>query len=135
MKFHKTDNGRICRSFKDDCVVRSVSLATDQSYDQTFKELMTLGLEVGAYPNHDKVWIRYLEDKGFVKNKPPRLNGKLIKLENWSDHPQVAVVRNSGHVTALVDGILHDEWDCRYRPVNSYWTYTEDKLTSSCPVL
>ena len=122
MKFHKTNNGRICRTFKDDCVVRSVSLATDQNYRQTFEDLMALGLEVGAYPNHDKVWIRYLEDRGFVKNKPPRLNGKLIKLENWSDHPQVAVVRNSRHLTAIVDGILHDEWDCRYRPVNSYWT-------------
>jgi len=79
MKFHKTDNGRMCKTFKADCVIRSVSLATDQNYKQTFEELMALGLEVGAYPNHNKVWIRYLEDRGFVKNKPPRLNGKLIK--------------------------------------------------------
>ena len=122
MKFHKTDNGRMCKTFKDDCVIRAVSLVTAQSYKQTFEELMALGLEVGAYPNHDKVWIKYLEDRGFVKNKPPRLNGKLIKLLAWSDHPRVAVVRNSGHITALVGGILHDDWDCRYRPVNSYWT-------------
>ena len=122
MKFYQTDNGRICKTFKDDCVVRSISLATDQSYQQTFSDLMELGLEIGAYPNHDKVWIKYLERKGFVKNKPPRINGKMIKLRNWSEAPKVAVVRNSKHLTAIVDGILHDTWDCRYRPVNSYWT-------------
>ena len=122
IKFHKTDNGRICKSFKDDCVIRSVSLATDQSYQMTFVELMALGLEMGAYPNHDKVWRRYLEDKGWIKNKPPRINGKMIRLLNWNDAPDVAVVINSGHLTCIVDGIVHDEWDCRYRPVNSYWT-------------
>ncbi len=70
----------------------------------------------------DDVTYKYLESKGFVKNKPPRVNGKLIKLQDWDDAPNVAVVRNSGHITAIVDGIVHDDWDCRYRPVNSYWT-------------
>ena len=125
MKFYETNNGRICKSFKGDCVIRSISLATDQSYEQTFTELMELGLEMGAYPNHDKVWVKYLESKGFVKNKPPRVNGKMIKLRDWDGAPDVAVVRNSGHLTAIVDGIVHDDWDCRYRPVNSYWTKEE----------
>lgn len=125
MKFYKTDNGRICKSFKDDCVIRSISLATDESYEFIFTELMKMGLVMGACPSHDKVWMKYLEMKGFVKNKPPRVNGKLIKLQDWDDAPDVAVVRNSGHITAIVDGIVHDDWDCRYRPVNTYWTPKE----------
>ena len=122
MKFYKTDNGRICKSFKNDCVIRSISLATDESYEFIFTELMKMGLGMGAYPTLDIVWMKYLDMKGFVKNKPPRVNGKMIKLQDWHDAPEVAVVRNSGHLTAIVDGIVHDDWDCRYRPVNTYWT-------------
>ena len=123
MKFQKIDGGRICKSFKDDCVVRSISIALSLPYRQVFEDLMQLGLEIGAYPNHDKVWVRYLETKGWKSNKCPRdARGKLVKLKDWHDAPKVAVVRNSGHLTAIQDGYVVDEWDCTYRPVHTYWT-------------
>ena len=122
MKFQLMQGGRICKSFKADCVVRSISFVLNQSYDSTFTALMNLGMEMGAYPSHDKVWIRYLEESGFVKNKPPRDSaGKLIKLRDWEAPKLRAVARNSRHLTAVVDGYCVDEWDCTYRPVNSYW--------------
>ena len=121
MDFYKTDGGRICRTFKDDCVIRSISVAMRRPYLEVFEEMMALGLEMGAYPNHDKVWITYLESNGFTKHRPPRdSNGKLIKLRDW-DFKGTAVVRNSGHLTAVDRGIVIDSWDCRRRPVNSYW--------------
>ena len=122
LKFqHWEETGRLCRSFKDDCVVRSISVVTGESYSKVFRDLMAFGLEMGAYPNHDKVWIAYAEDQGLVKRKPPRDdNGKLIKLADW-DFRGVAIVRNSRHLTAVEHGYLVDTWDCRYRPVNSYW--------------
>ena len=123
MKYQKMDGGRLCKTFKDDCVIRSISIAMSKPYKEVFNELMALGLEIGAYPNHDKVWIAYLEQNGWTKNKCPRDDrGKLIKLRDWRAAPKVAVVRNSGHLTAVVDGYVVDSWDCRYRPVNSYWT-------------
>lgn len=123
MDFLETTNGRICKSFKNDCVVRSISIATEQDYGDVFDDLMKLGSELRAYPNHDKVWQRYLEKTlGWVKNKPPRIEGKLIKLGDWNPDHTAAVIRNSGHLTAMHNGIIKDTWDCRYRPVNSYWT-------------
>jgi hypothetical protein len=122
MDFYKTDGGRICRTFKGDCVIRSISIVMRRPYVDVFNELMGLGLEMGAYPNHDKVWIKYLEQHGFTKNRPPRdENGKLIKLRDW-DFRGTAVVRNSGHLTAVDGGTVTDTWDCRRRPVNSYWS-------------
>jgi hypothetical protein len=125
LKFQSWGAGeRICKSFKDDCVVRSISIVTGESYGKVFRDLMAFGLEMGAYPNHDKVWIAYAEDQGLVKRKPPRDdNGKLIKLADW-DFRGVAIVRNSGHLTAVEHGYLVDTWDCRYRPVNTYWERT-----------
>ena len=125
MLFYKTDGGRICKGFKGDCVTRSISVAMRKPYREVFEDLMALGLEMGAYPNHDKVWQKYLGDNGFTKNKPPRnAQGKYIKLANW-DFKGRAVVRNSGHLTAVDDGTCIDDWDCRYRPVNSYWSLGE----------
>jgi hypothetical protein len=122
MDFYKTDGGRICRTFKDDCVIRSISIAMRKPYAEVFTEMMALGLEMGAYPNHDKVWIKYLESNGFKKNRPPRdEHGKLIKLRDW-DFKGTAVVRNSRHLTAVDGGTVIDSWDCRRRPVNSYWS-------------
>lgn len=123
MRYQEMQGGRICKSFKDDCVIRSISIVLNQGYNETFTALMNLGMEMGAYPSHDKVWIRYIEECGYVNHKPPRdSNGKLIKLRDWDAPNLKAVVRNSGHLTAVVDGYVVDEWDCTYRPVNSYWS-------------
>ncbi len=115
--------GRLCRTFKSDCVVRSISAVLRKPYGEVFNDLMYLGLEIGAYPSHDKVWQKYCEDAGLVKCKPPRNSqGKYIKLQDW-DFNGRAVVRNSGHLTAVDSGTVIDSWDCRYRPVNTYWKH------------
>jgi len=122
MKYQQWDASvRGCKTFKDDCVVRSLSVVLGKPYARVFTDLMEIGQLMWAYPNHDKVWIWYAEDQGLIKRKPPRDdNGKLIKLKDW-DYKGVAIVRNSGHLTAVEQGYLIDTWDCRYRPVNSYW--------------
>jgi len=122
VEFYSLPAARICKSFKHDCVIRAVSTAMSKPYTEVFEDLMRLGTSMGAYPNHKKVWQSYLENNGWTKNKCPRdASGKLIKLGNWVDRPQTAVIINSGHLTALSGGIVTDEWDCRYRPVNTYW--------------
>jgi len=121
MKFYKYDGARLCKTFKDDCVVRSVSVALRKPYAEVFHDLMDLGKEIGAYPNHEKVWQKYIQDKGFVKHRPPRNEkGKYIRLVDWQ-FTGTAVVVNHGHLTAVDEGTVIDSWDCRYRPVNSYW--------------
>ena len=122
MKYQQWNaDDRLCKTFKDDCVVRSLSIVLGKPYATVFHDLMGIGQILGAFPNHDKVWIWYAEDGGLKKRKPPRDdNGKLIKLKDW-DFEGVAIVRNSGHLTAVEHGYLIDTWDCRYRPVNSYW--------------
>ena len=114
---------RINRKFKDDCVVRAIANATGTPYKTVFEDLMEVGLEMCAWPNQDFVWMEYLSRLGWKKNKCPRdSNGKLIKLRNWENHPDTAIVINSRHLTAIVDGVCFDTWDCTYRPVNTYWT-------------
>ena len=132
IKFVETDGGRkeagykTTRAYSDDCVIRSISIALDKDYRTVFVEMMELGIEMGGYPAMDPVWAAYLKRNGWTKNGCPRdPYGKLIKLRDWKNAPGRAVVRNSGHLTAIVDGAVLDTWDCRYRPVNSYWTLAD----------
>lgn len=123
------DGGRSAVGYKsrvknaDDCVVRSIAIALDLPYEQVFRELMYIGLEMGLYPNAPSVYERYLKENHWVKNRCPRgRDGRLIKLCDWYSAPFRAVVLNSRHLTAVVNGKCRDTWDCTYRPVNSYWT-------------
>lgn len=127
MDYIKTDGGRELAGYKTtkdysgDCVIRSISIALNQAYSATFQEMMELGVEMGGYPSMRPVWTEYLNRKGWVKKKCPRdAKGKLIKLKNWLFNG-TAVVLNSGHLTCVKDGAVHDSWDCRYRPVNTYF--------------
>ena len=72
MKYQQWDASvRGCKTFKDDCVVRSLSVVLGKPYARVFTDLTEIGQLMG-YPNHDKVWIWYAEDQGLVKRKPPR---------------------------------------------------------------
>tara|TARA_Y100000401_G_scaffold76866_1_gene62575 strand:+ start:441 stop:824 length:384 start_codon:yes stop_codon:yes gene_type:complete len=124
IKFKKRELVRVNKKFKHDCVIRAVATVVGKKYSVVFQELMDLGKELGGYPNCDFVWQPYIESLGLVKNKMPRpLNNPrgTIKIRNWEFEGR-AVVRNSSHLTAVVDGYCIDTWDCTYRPVNSYWT-------------
>tara|TARA_R100001460_G_scaffold64215_1_gene104423 strand:- start:569 stop:967 length:399 start_codon:yes stop_codon:yes gene_type:complete len=127
MEYIQTDGGRkaagykTTRDYQGDCVVRSISIALDQPYTATFLEMMELGMEMGGYPNIKPVYEEYLRRKGWVKQRCPRdFKNKLIKLEDWIFR-DTAIVLNSGHLTCVKDGAVHDSWDCRYRPVNTYY--------------
>ena len=126
MKFEEWTGNRLCKSFKDDCVIRSISIVSGLRYELVFWDLMNLGLEIGAYPNHPKVWERYVEqDLLWLRTKPPRdANGKYIKLGDW-DFKGSAIIKSRSHLTAAVTGTVIDTWDCRYRPVNTYWINVE----------
>ena len=124
IKFKERELTRINKKFKHDCVIRAIATVVEQTYSVTFDELMDLGKELGGYPNCDFVWQPYIESLGLVKHKMPRPPNKprgTIKLRNW-DFTGRAVVVNSGHLTAVVNGYCIDTWDCTYRPVNSYWS-------------
>jgi|TARA_R100000655_G_scaffold96202_1_gene138531 hypothetical protein len=125
IKFKESKIKTINKKFTNDCVIRSISIVLDETYKSVFHDLMKLGSALGGYPNCDFVWQPYIESKGMIRHKMPRPENKprgTIKLKNWSFTGK-AVVVNSGHLTAVVNGYCLDTWDCTYRPVNSYWTY------------
>ena len=55
-----------------DCVIRAVSLALDQDYNETIKEMCNLMIKTGYAYNDDKGIDAYLKEKHWIKNKQLR---------------------------------------------------------------
>ncbi len=129
MKYIEHDGGR-CKEYNikplkknliGDCVVRSISIALNQTYRQTLTELCELSVKIGGIPNDRQTYERYLFDRGWVKNKPPRYsNGRKMRLEDWTH--DLAIVSTVTHLTTVVDNTVYDTFDCRNDCCNSYYT-------------
>tara|TARA_R100000995_G_scaffold84816_1_gene65004 strand:- start:1551 stop:1961 length:411 start_codon:yes stop_codon:yes gene_type:complete len=126
-KYTQDDGGRskyFSKTKISDCVIRAFSIALDQDYKVTMKDLFNLGLEMGDLPNSKVVWRKYAEQKGFVRHSTPKDKmGRKISIRNWSaDAPSGSVlVLTREHLVAVVDNVQRDTW-LDERTVSSYYT-------------
>ena len=112
-----------------DCVVRAIATATDTDYLECRRELNQKKRELG-YSSYKDTKFLYDYLTGY-----PRLIFKAIKGEpriKGSDftklHPKgTYILKMAGHITACVDGVILDTWDCSYRSVYTAWEITKRK--------
>ena len=131
MKFIKDNGGREkhfpCDKKKDrtnDCIARSISIATGLDWMLVMKGLFSIALKMGMMPNDYRVMEEYLLQLGWVKNKPFRKsNGKKYKVKDLPVNPDDRyIVKTSSHVTAITYGEHRDTWNCGAWSANSYYT-------------
>ena len=113
--------------FGADCVVRAIALATDQSWEQTIRELTELGIKMGYVLNDDHVYSKYLEQKGFVQCKEPRdIFNKKMSLSDYisiceGNTGTIVVNAGSHHLSVIINGKVKDIWNCSYNTMHKYW--------------
>lgn len=108
----------------NDCAIRAIAIALDQSYRRTRDDLFQIAMDICDMPNSPKVYEPYLESKGWIKNKPPRrINNRKVEVRNL--HIDRAIIRTSKHLTAMINGTVLDTWDCTPWCANSYYTPKE----------
>lgn len=108
----------------DDCVVRAIAAALDQSWSKTLKDLTTFAVSTGYMVTDVKCYSRYLESKGWVKQTAPRKAGN--KRYTGKDIGKIlykpAVMHMGGHHLTYFDGTkVKDIWDCTEGSVGNYW--------------
>lgn len=127
--------------FGGDCVVRAISTALGQPWEQTVRELTEIGIKYGYVLNDPHTYERYLKQKGWIKQKQPRKddNTKYTGEEfcELLDDPEVEYILplsidqicsniiakiGSHHIVAIVDGKINDIWDCSEGCIGNYWT-------------
>lgn len=96
-----------------DCVVRAISTALGEPWEDVYIELADLGLKMGDMPSSNHVWGTYLYRKGYDVNLIPNYCPVCMTVSEFAlDHPQGTYILGTGtHAVAVVDGDYIDSFD------------------------
>lgn len=111
----------------NDCVVRSIAIVTGRDYKDVYDEVWSI---LGYTPRNG---IRHNDVKRVMKHfggiwTPCMTIGSGCKVHLASEElPKGKIICNlSGHVAAVLDGVLNDTYDCSRkgkRCVYGYWRF------------
>ena len=116
--------------FTSDCVIRAISTATKTEYNQVLRELVELQCNLGYDISDKKLFSKYLEQRGWKKQKQPRkkdntkYTGKqFCKLISKKKEFPPYIIANIGghHIVAIVYGRIFDTWDSSEGCIGNYW--------------
>ena len=96
-----------------DCVIRSISIATDQSWRRTYRDLCLLGEIHGDLPNSNMIWGMYLRERGAKQFLLPETCPECITVRAFCErYPDGVYVLGTGdHCVACIDGDYYDSYD------------------------
>lgn len=111
-----------------DCVVRALSKALEQDWEQTYIDLCVEGCLHCDMPSANAVWGAYLRRKGFEREIIPNTCPECYTVENFcNDHPNgTYILALDGHVVSVVDGQYYDTWQSGREVPIYYWHRKED---------
>lgn len=108
-----------------DCVVRAICTALAQDYNTTARELLEFWLKTGYEMADVKCFGKYLESKGWKKQKQPRRpdNTKYTGKEFVKIFKGICVANIGGnHTVCIKNGKILDIWDSTNGCIGNYWT-------------
>ena len=102
----------------DDCVVRSLSVLTDKSWEQVYDELSDLSGDVGLLFSNVAFVEDYLDDR-----YPRECHYAKTIGEFANEHPEGRyAVTTDGHITAILEGgIIIDTFNPSDRVMRCAW--------------
>lgn len=121
MQWVYDDGGRADAGYQGkagDCVVRSIAIAARMDYGEVYGDLARGEAAAGRARSarngvHRKVYEPYLLKLGFTWVPVMGIGtGCTMHLADDELPWGRLVVRCSRHVTAVIDGVLHDTYDC-----------------------
>lgn len=101
----------------DDCVLRSISIAEGISWHDCQKKLSYLSNKEAMLLNDVAFVEKYLDERYPRKCKENMTIGEFAKQAPKGHF----VVTTNGHITAVVDNIIVDTWDCSKRIMMCCW--------------
>lgn len=106
-----------------DCVIRAITKATNQSWDDVYWDLCDMGYLMGDWGDSNRVWDSYLRDCGFIRRVIPNTCPNCYTIGDFCrDNPNgIFIVATGNHVATIIDGNLYDSWNSlRETPIYYY---------------
>ena len=96
-----------------DCVIRAISKALNQPWEDTYIDLTIQGYLMGDLLSSNAVWGAYLKSKGFTRDIISNDCPECYTIQDFcNEYPQGTYVIGTGsHAVAVVDGQIFDTWD------------------------
>ena len=109
-----------------DCVIRAISFATNDSWENTYKALAELGIKNYLILNDTNNWRKYLKLLGYEQQKMPRKadNTRYTVHEfcnQLAKKDVTYIIKVANHITVVKDKDLYDTWNCSNKSVGNYW--------------
>ena len=106
-----------------DCVVRSISIALNQSWKRTYRDLCELGEIECDMPNVNYVWGLYLKRHGGSQFLLPESCPACITIRAFCERfPEgVYVIGTGTHAVTVMDGDYYDSWDSGNETPSYFW--------------
>ena len=108
-----------------DCVIRAVSLVTNQTWDDSYIGISLTGYKLKDMPSSNYVWGSYLSDLGFSRKILPDTCPECYTVKDFcEDHPKgIFLLATGSHVIAVCGGDYYDAWDSGNEIPVYYWQY------------
>ena len=103
--------------FEDDCVVRSISCATNRSWDNVYDELSDLAQHNGTMMDN-REFVRWYLDTRYTRSddKPKMVYQVANEFKN-----NIVLCTMNGHICCIKYGIIYDTFDPSNRFVEDIW--------------
>ncbi len=111
-------------SFVGDCVIRAISIATGQTWYDTFVDLSVQALSMSDMPSSNRVWAEYLKEEGWKRHIVPDTCPHCYTIKDFcGEHFKGRYIVGTGtHVVAVIDGEYYDTWDSGDESPIFYWS-------------
>ena len=95
-----------------DCVIRAISKALNQSWEDTYIDLTIQGYIMGDLLSSNAVWNAYLKGKGFIRDIISNDCPECYTINDFcEEYPQgVYVIGTGSHAVCVIDGTIFDTW-------------------------
>ena len=114
---YKFYNNNALGLFENDCTVRSISTATNTSWDDTYEHLSNIARLKGTMMDDREFIIDYLDERYKRLYNIPRTVGEVAGA--YPDN--VLLITMRGHITCSKYGIVLDSFDCRQKTAEFCW--------------
>jgi hypothetical protein len=96
-----------------DCVIRAISKALNQSWEDTYIDLTIQGYLMGDLLSSNAVWDAYLKSKGFKRHIVPNDCPECYTIEDFcNEHSKgIFVIGTGTHCVTVENGCVFDTWN------------------------